>query len=77
MYKFLIVFEKTATGYSAYSPDLTGCVATGSTKKETEKNLYSAIEMHIKGMIDDKVPIPKPTASSEYLVFSNKTLLAN
>jgi len=69
MYKFLIVFEKTKTGYSAYSPDLPGCIATGKTREETEKNMYSAIEMHVEGLIEDDLPIPKPNASSEYFVF--------
>lgn len=51
MDKFMIVVEKTETGYSAYSPDLPGCAATGATKEETEQNMYNAIEMHIEGLI--------------------------
>ncbi len=46
MRRFLVVFEKTATGYSAYTPNLPGCVATGRTKKEAEKNTYEAIKFH-------------------------------
>lgn len=68
MYKVLIVVEKTVSGYSAYSPDLPGCVATGSTKEETEHNMYEAIEMHIEGLLEDELPIPELTTSSEYLV---------
>ncbi|ATZ61104.2 MAG: type II toxin-antitoxin system HicB family antitoxin [Methanosarcinales archaeon Met12] len=69
MYKFMIVLEQTGRGYSAYSPDLPGCVATGSTKEETEQNMYGAIEMHIKGLLEDDLPIPKSRTSSEYVVF--------
>ena len=73
MYKFLIIFEKTDTGYSSYSPDLPGCVATGETKEETEQNMYEAIEMHIEGLIEDKIPIPEPTSFSEYIVLKTPT----
>ena len=48
MYRFLIVIEKADGNYSAYSPDLPGCVATGATREETEQNMYQAIEFHIK-----------------------------
>ena len=71
MYKVLIVVEKTVSGYSAYSPDLPGCVATGSTKEETEHNMYEAIEMHIEGLLEDGLPIPELTTSSEYLVLKD------
>lgn len=59
MYSFLIIIEKANSNYSAYSPDLAGCVATGKTRKETEKRMYQAIEMHIKGLLEDNIPIPK------------------
>lgn len=68
MKKFLIVIEKTNKNYSAYCPDLPGCIATGSTIEETEKNMYGAIEMHIQGMIEDNIPIPKSSAVAEYVV---------
>jgi len=48
--KYLIVYEKTETGYSAYLPDLPGCVATGRTRKDVEKNIHEAIEFHIEGL---------------------------
>jgi len=66
MYKFLIVVEKTKTGYSAYSPDLPGCVATGKTKEQAESNMYEAIEMHVAGMIEDGMQVPESKASSAY-----------
>jgi predicted RNase H-like HicB family nuclease len=60
MYKFLMIIEKTETGYSAYAPDLPGCIATGSTKSLTEKLMKEAIEFHIEGMLDEGMEIPKP-----------------
>ena len=59
MYRFLIVIEKTDGNYSAYSPDLPGCIATGATREEAEQNMYKAIEMHVKGLIEDNLPVPK------------------
>ena len=76
MYKFMIVVEKTDTGYSASSPDLPGCVATGETKEETEQNIYNAIEMHIEGLIEDGIPIPEPTTFSEYVLISDRMVNA-
>jgi predicted RNase H-like HicB family nuclease len=67
MHKYLIVIEKANGNYSAYSPDLPGCVATGKTKKDVEKNMHEAIEMHINGLIEDKKPIPKSNSFSEYI----------
>ena len=67
MYRFLIVIEKAKGNYSAYSPDLPGCVATGKTREEAERNMHEAVEMHIQGMIEDKLPIPKGVSSAEYI----------
>jgi predicted RNase H-like HicB family nuclease len=68
MRKFLIVIEKANSNYSAYSPDLPGCVATGETRDEAEKNMYEAVQMHVAGLIEDRLPIPDSQAVSEYLV---------
>jgi predicted RNase H-like HicB family nuclease len=65
--KYLIVIEKTSTGYSAYSPDVDGCVATGATKNEVEKNMQKAIEFHFEGLSMEKQTIPKPCSYSNYL----------
>jgi predicted RNase H-like HicB family nuclease len=70
MKKYLIVIEKTETGYSSYAPDLPGCVASGSTKEEVEQNMYEAIQFHLEGLEEEKLPIPKPGAESEMLVFN-------
>ncbi len=55
MKNFAIVIEETETNYSAYSPDLPGCVATGDTIEETKDNMVSAIHMHIEGLEADNV----------------------
>ncbi len=68
MYRFLIVIEKANGNYSSYSPDLPGCVATGSTREEVEQNMYEAIVMHVEGLAEDGVPVPASEAFSEYLV---------
>jgi predicted RNase H-like HicB family nuclease len=67
MHRFLIVIEKTKNNYSAYSPDLPGCVATGKTREEAERNMHEAVEMHIQGFIEDKLPIPEGTSYAEYI----------
>ncbi len=67
MQRFLVVIEKANGNYSAYSPDLPGCIATGKTQVETEKNMRAAIEMHVQGLREDGLPIPKPRAVAEYM----------
>lgn len=68
MYRFLVVIEKANGNYSAYSPDLPGCVATGETVEEVERNMHEAIELHIQGLLEDNLPIPKSHAIAEYVV---------
>jgi predicted RNase H-like HicB family nuclease len=67
MYRFLIVIEKADGNYSAYSPDLPGGAATGTARDEAEQNMYQAIEMHINGLREDGLPIPKSTSFAEYV----------
>jgi predicted RNase H-like HicB family nuclease len=67
MYRFLVIIEKTDNNYSVYSPDLPGCIATGVTREEAEKNMHEAIEMHVKGLLEDNLPIPEPQSFAEYL----------
>ncbi len=60
MYRFLVVIEKANNNYSAYSPDLSGCVATGVTREEIERNMHEAIELHVQGLTeDDLLSIPE------------------
>ena len=68
MRRFLIVIEKADGNFSAYSPDLPGCVATGDTKEATEANMQEAIRMHLEGLREDNLPIPEAAASAEYIV---------
>jgi predicted RNase H-like HicB family nuclease len=67
MHRFLIVIEKVNNNYSSYSPDLPGCVATGATREEVEKNMHEAIELHIKGLREDKLSIPASSSFAEYV----------
>ncbi len=67
MYRFLVVIEKANGNYSAYSPDLPGCIATGATREETEKNIHEAIELHVNGLLEDNLPVPESTSFAEYV----------
>lgn len=67
MYHFLVVIEKTDGNYSAYSPDLPGCVATGATREEVERNMHGAIEMHVRGLQEDNLPIPESNSFAVYV----------
>jgi predicted RNase H-like HicB family nuclease len=67
MTKYLIVAERTATGYSAYSPDLPGCVATGSSRDEIDKNMREAIELHLEGLRAEGMEVPAPSSYSTYV----------
>jgi len=66
--KFLVVIEETATGYSAYSPDLEGCVSTGRTREEVERNMQEAIEFHLEGLRLEGLQVPRPHSYSTYVV---------
>ena len=65
--KYLIIYEKTATGYSAYVPDLPGCIAGGFTFEETAELMRGAIQMHLEAMREDGDPIPEPTTRADYI----------
>jgi len=60
--KILVVVERTETGYSAYSPDLPGCAATGASRTDVERTMRGAIEMHLEGLRAVGVAVPKPHA---------------
>ena len=64
MHRFLIVVEKADGNHSAYSPDLPGCVATGTTLEETKHNMQEAIEMHVRGLPEENLPVPQSQASA-------------
>ncbi len=65
--KYAVVFEKTSTGYSAYVPDLPGCVTTGKTKEETEQLIREAIEFHVESLREHGEPVPQPTTETNYV----------
>ncbi|RMG44834.1 MAG: type II toxin-antitoxin system HicB family antitoxin [Candidatus Dadabacteria bacterium] len=64
--KYLIVIEETKSGYSAYCPDLPGCVATGDSQEEVEASMKEAIEFHLEGMKAEGIEIPPPKSKSAY-----------
>lgn len=70
MKKYLVIFENTPTGYSAYVPDLQGCVATGPNKEACEKNIYEAIRFHLEGMREEGLEIPKSSSEAAIMVFT-------
>ena len=63
--KYVVVYEETTTGFSAYVPDLPGCVAAGETRERTERLIREAIAFHIEGMRLEHLPIPEPSSWSE------------
>ena len=66
MSRYLIIIEETATGFSAHSPDLPGCVATGRTREEVESEMHDAIEFHIEGLRLSECPVPEPRSRAAY-----------
>ena len=66
MKKYLIVVEETGTGFSAYSPDLPGCVATGATRDEVEKTMREAVQFHLDGLREEGLDVPAPHSYSTY-----------
>ena len=65
--RYVILIEPTETGFSAYSPDLAGCVSTGRTTREVETNMREAVRGHLEEMRSAGLPIPKPTTSAGYV----------
>ncbi len=66
MSRYLIIIEETDTGYSAYSPDLPGCVATGRTRQEVQQEMHDAIEFHLEGLRLAGETVPKPHSEASY-----------
>lgn len=67
MKRYLVVIERAEGSFSAYSPDLPGCVATGNDQKEVEANMRAVIAMHIRGLKEDGLAVPEPTSVAEYV----------
>ena len=68
--KYLIVIEKANHNYSAYLPDVPGCIATGGTIEETKKNITEALAMHLRGLVEDGLSSPEPKAKADYVAVS-------
>ena len=67
MHRFLILIEQTDTGFSAYSPDLPGCMATGHSPQEVEANMRAAIALHLDGLRADGKPVPSAQTTAVYV----------
>jgi predicted RNase H-like HicB family nuclease len=67
MSRYLTVIENAGSNYSAYVPDLSGCVTTGATVDEIKRNMKEAIEFHLEGLREDGLPIPLPSSIAEYV----------
>ena len=65
--RYAIVIEKAEGNYSAYVPDLPGCVGTGASHSEVESQIREAIEFHLAGLQEDGLPIPEPSSKVEYV----------
>jgi predicted RNase H-like HicB family nuclease len=65
--EYLVVLEKSEGNWAAYSPDVPGCIATGSTPEETLQEYQEALRMHLKGLAEDGLPIPKPNSKAQYI----------
>lgn len=63
--RYAMVIERAESNYSAYVPDLPGCVATGQTIEETEQQIQEAIELHLEGLREDGLPVPQPQSRVE------------
>jgi predicted RNase H-like HicB family nuclease len=65
--KYLVVVEQTATGFSAYSPDVPGCIATGATRTEVEREIADAIAFHVEGLHAEGLEVPTPHTTTTYV----------
>jgi predicted RNase H-like HicB family nuclease len=70
MSRYLIVIENAGSNFSAYSPDLPGCVTTGDTVEEIKRNMEGAIEFHLEGLREEGLPIPAPSSIADYVEVS-------
>lgn len=72
MKRYLVIYEKSANGYSAYIPDLPGCTSAGATRKEVEENIVDAITLHLEVMKESGLEFPEPISESEMLVLTGQ-----
>ena len=67
MRRYVILIEPTTSGFSSYSPDIPGCVATGTTRPDVEINMRDAIALHLEGLRAHGQPVPPPSTSASYV----------
>ncbi len=67
MHRYLVIIEKAKNNYSAFSPDVPGCIATGETREAAEREMHAVLQMHLEGLKEDGLPLPKPSASVGYI----------
>ena len=72
--KFLVIYEKSREGYSAYVPDLPGCTSAGADREEIAENILEAVKLHLEVMRDEGLPIPSPKSESHILVITGHEL---
>ena len=70
MHRFLVIIEETASSFSAYSPDLPGCIATGKSREDAETNMYEAIRFHLDGLREDNQAIPRNSSFAEIMAIA-------
>ncbi len=68
--EYLVILEKAENNWAAYSPDVPGCIATGNTSEETLHEYQEALRMHLKGLIEDGLPLPEPSSKAKYVKVS-------
>jgi predicted RNase H-like HicB family nuclease len=67
MSRYLVIIEESATGYSAFLPDLPGCMATGSTREDVEEAMRKGVAFHLDGLRESGDPIPPPRSTATYV----------
>ncbi len=65
--RYAMIIEKGERNYSAYLPDMPGCIATGKTVEEVKRRMREAVELHLRGLREDGLPIPNPTSMADYV----------
>ena len=68
--RYAVIIENAGSNYSAYVPDLPGCVATGKSLEEAERSIRDALRFHIDGMKAENLPVPQPSVAVEYVEIS-------
>lgn len=77
MSRYLVVIERGDRNYSAFVPDLPGCVATGKTRKEVLRYMQGAIEMHLEGLREDGIEVPQPTTDADWIEVDSDVKVAS